>query len=105
LQRTIGAAQQGGQPLGCVTLRATVDARTHDLNRVWIDVFSKPSAAASLESFKVASPLPLWVLARSGAFLQVVTGDSLDDWPFKPHADLGWVRASDVQDQAVRNCT
>jgi hypothetical protein len=99
------AAQQESQPLACMTPRATIDPRTHDLNRVWIDVFSKPSATASLESFKVASPLPLWVLARSGTFLQVATGDSVDDWPFKPHATLGWVRAVDLQDQDLRNCT
>lgn len=93
------------KPIDCVTPRATVDRHRHTLRRVWIDVFTRPAPGASRLSFKIASPLPLWVLAKSGAFLQVATGDTLNDWPFKPHATLGWVRASDVEGQAIRNCT
>jgi hypothetical protein len=86
LSGAVPAAAAVAAPLGRVTPRASVDPHTHYLNRTWIDVLSKPSAAASLESFKVASPLPLRVLAKSGAFLQVASGDTIDDWPFKPNA-------------------
>jgi hypothetical protein len=40
------------QPLGCVTPRATIDRHTHRLNRIWVDVFSKPDARAPLLSLR-----------------------------------------------------
>jgi len=51
-------------------------------------------------SYTIASPLPLWVVAESGAFSRVTTGNLLSEWPFKALAGLGWVRTSDVQEQA-----
>ena len=101
----IAAAADQFQSLGCSTPKATIDPKTHDLNRTWVSVYTKPSSSASVYSFKIASPLPLWVVANSGAFTRVATGDGMDGWPFKPHTILGWVRKSDLEDQAIRNCT
>jgi hypothetical protein len=91
------------QNLYCVTPRATITKGA--LHRTWINVYTKPSRKAPIVSYTIASPLGLWVIAESNGFLHVTTGDSMADWPFKPHADLGWVRADDVQGQAIRNCT
>jgi hypothetical protein len=89
--------------LDCVTPKATVTGTV--LHRTWINVYTKPSPRATVMSYTIASPLPLWVIGRSGSFLHVTTGDDLPNWPFKPRTDLGWVRASDVAGQAIRNCT
>ena len=91
------------QYLRCVTPRTTIaDGVPH---RTWINVYTKPSSGATIMSYTIASPLPLWVVAESGAFSRVTTGNLLSEWPFKALAGLGWVRTSDVQEQAIRNCT
>jgi|GEM_PF-2981592 len=99
------AAAQARQYLGCVTPKATPDRTTHTLRRRWIFVFTKPSTGATTLSYTIAAPLPLWIVGESKSFYRVATGDSMNGWPFKPEAVLGWVRKSDVQDQGIRNCT
>jgi hypothetical protein len=100
-----GAAAQAPNYLGCVTPKATIDRATSRLQRTWISVYTKPSTTATTKSYTIASPLPLWITAESGAFYQVASGNSMDDWPFRPQATLGWVRKSDTQPQEIRNCT
>ena len=90
--------------LRCVTPVSTT-SRNGALNRTWINVYTKPSRTATIMSYTIASPLSLWVVAESGGFSRVTTGDSTEDWPFKPHAPLGWVRTSDVSEEPIRNCT
>jgi hypothetical protein len=87
----------------CVTPKATIGHGA--LNRTWINVYTKPSPSATIMSYTIAAPLSLWVVAESGGFSRVMTGDSMAEWPFKPRTTLGWVRTSDVQDEPFRNCT
>ena len=101
----VGAGASPGNALGCVTPKATADRVEHYLRRTWIFVYTKPSMSATTMSYSIASPLPLWIVGESGSFYHVATGDSMDEWPFKPHTTLGWVRKSEVQDQGIRNCT
>lgn len=91
------------QYLRCVTPRATIAHGV--LHRTWINVYTKPSRKATIMSYTIASPLPLWVVAESAGFSRVTTGNLLSEWPFKAHAGLGWVQTSDVQEQAIRNCS
>jgi hypothetical protein len=100
-----GAAAQAPNYLGCITPKATIERATSRLRRTWISVYTKPSTTSTTMSYTIASPLPLWITAESGAFYQVASGNSMDDWPFKPQATLGWVRKSDTQPQEIRNCT
>jgi hypothetical protein len=100
-----GAAAQPNRYLGCVTPKATVERPTFKLRRTWINVFTKPSTSATVMSYSIASPLPLWIVGESGSFYRVATGTSMNGWPFKPQTILGWVRKSDVADQGIRNCT
>ena len=100
-----GAAAQAPHYLGCVTPKATVERKPARLRRTWIFVYTKPSTSATTMSYTIASPLPLWILGESGGFYHVATGNSMDEWPFKPQTTLGWVRKFDVQPQGIRNCT
>ena len=90
--------------LRCVTPTATTNGRGA-LRRTWINVYTKPSRSATIMSYTIAAPLSLWVVAESGGFSSVTTGDSMTEWPFKPRTTLGWVRNSDVEDEPFRNCT
>lgn len=98
-------AVQPAPYLGCVTPKATVARATHQLRRAWINVYTTSSASATVMSYMIASPLPLWIAGESGSFYKVASGSSMGGWPFKPQTVLGWVRKSDVQAQAIRNCT
>ena len=100
-----GVSAQAPHYLGCVTPKATIERKPARLRRTWIFVFTKPSVSATTMSYTVASPLPLWIVGESSAFYHVATGNSMDEWPFKPQTTLGWVRKSDVELQGIRNCT
>lgn len=99
------AAARSERVLGCATPKAMVDAKTHRLDRRWIAVYETPSPRGPRLGFTIAAPLSLWVIAESGGFSRVRTSDTSGGWPFKPHTVLGWVRTSDIEDQAIRNCT
>ena len=86
-----------------------------DLSGRWIDqvaphrsrerIVLDMDSSVSPMSYTIASPLPLWIVSESGAFYHVATGGSMDQWPFRSQTTLGWVRISDVDPQAIRNCT
>jgi hypothetical protein len=90
--------------LRCATPVATTTANGA-LHRTWINVYTKASHTATIMSFTIAAPLSLWVVAESGGFSRVTTGDSTAGWPFRPRAPLGWVRTSEIEDEPIRNCT
>jgi hypothetical protein len=50
---------------------------------------------------KIAAPLSLYVVAEEGPWLKVTGSPSS---PFKSGEELGWVKRSDVDPQALRNC-
>jgi hypothetical protein len=90
--------------LRCVTPVATTTGKGA-LHRTWINVYTKPSRSSTIMSYTIAAPPSLWVVAESGGFSRVTTGDSTAGWPFKARTTLGWVRNSDVEDEPFRNCT
>jgi hypothetical protein len=90
--------------LRCVTPMATTTGNGA-LHRRFINVYTQPSRSSTIMSYTIAAPLSLWVVAESGGFSRVTTGDSMAEWPFKPRTTLGWVRNSDVEDEPFRNCT
>src|ERR1700676_4815829 len=85
----------------CVTPSSSVDHATGRLIQKFIDVFANPRPGSRPIYIKLAAPMPLRVVARDGAFLQIAGGA---DSPFKRDQPIGWIRASDVEGQALRNC-
>jgi hypothetical protein len=98
-----GAASPAvSQDIGsCVTPSSSVDHATGRLIQKFIDVFADPRPGSRPIYIKLAAPMPLRVVGRDGAFLQDVGGA---DTPFKRDQPIGWIRASDVEGQALRNC-
>lgn len=85
----------------CVTPKSHVDPSTHRLVSKFIDVFEHTRPGALPIWVKIAAPMPLRVVGIDGKFLQVEGGRVS---PFKPDQPFGWIRASEVQGQDLRNC-
>ena len=86
----------------CVTPKAKRDAKNHRLVQIFVDVFARPDPKAKPIYIRLASPMPLGVVAKEAGFLEIV---GVPGSPFKDGHEIGWVRSSDVREQDYRNCT
>ena len=83
---------------GCVTPKAKILANGN-LARRFISIYLEPGRRPIY--VRIAAPLSLYVVEEKGAWLKVAGSPSS---PFKDGQELGWVKRSDVNDQALRNC-
>jgi len=83
---------------GCVTPKSS-RLPNGNLELRFIEVFNKPGGRPIY--VRVAAPLSLYVIGEQRGWLRLGGSPSS---PFKDGLAVGWVRRSDVQDQALRNC-
>ena len=83
---------------GCVTPKAKILA-DGNLERRFINIYLEPGRSPIY--VRIAAPLSLYVVEKKGAWLKVAGSPSS---PFKENEELGWVKRSDVKEQALRNC-
>jgi len=84
---------------GCVTPKAKTLPNGY-LDRKFINIYFKKSEKDGVY-VKIAAPLSLYVVTEEGSWLKVIGSPSS---PFKPGEELGWVKRSDVDPQALRSC-
>lgn len=84
---------------GCVTPKAKT-LPNGNLDRQFVNIYFEPSSDSGVY-LKIAAPLSVYVVEEKGPWLKVIGSPSS---PFKEDEELGWVRKTDVDQIALRNC-